>query len=823
MYLFRNYILTLLRNLMKDKLFSFITILGLAIGLFAVIYIVVFLRLQFSFDKHHEKAESIYRVESRYIVNNKPDELAVTQFPIGPTLKAEFEEIENYTRIFPGDAMYFNAIDNKYREDSIIMADSMYFDLFTHEFIFGDKKKALSESFSIVLSESMARKYFPDKNNPVGDSIGTIDGDFYKISAVIKDLPETTHLQFNGIVSLTTWNEQYGPSFLNDTSDLAFWGLSIYTYILLKPGKRITTIESGFQKVYDKYMRKVGEKLHASYEIMFTALPDIRFNNKNLQADVITGDKFYLFVFILIAVIILVIAGINYMNLSTARAINRAKEIGLRKIAGSHRGDLINQFMSESFVYSFFALILALFFVQYTLPFFNQIIPITVKISDIFRPSNFALIILLTIVLGVFSGSLPAYYLSSLSPVNTIKGAVSQTTLPKQIRRLLVIIQFCVASVLIVLLLVVKEQTNLLKTQNLGFNKENVYTIPLQDTALVNNLASFRSKLEESEYVLGTSLSSDNPGYGYRKLVCWVEGKRNTELEKLIISYTIDTDYLDLFEIELLSGRNFRDTPFDEDSSVIISQFTAEKFGWAIERFDGTFDYTGAIGKTIKYGINPETGKRQHTKKVIGVFSDYYFTSLHFEMEPLMLMLHGEASINTYLNIKFDGDFKQEALNYTQTVYQESPTVFPFTGDYILTNISNFYTTEDTLGNLLRYFTLLALIISVLGLVGMTSYMAEQRTKEIAVKKVLGSTAFSLSVKMIYEVTRWVFLANILGWPLAYLISVKWLENFVFAIQLNWTYFASSLLITMFVSIISIAYRVIKVAVINPSYALRYE
>ncbi|MCK4407057.1 MAG: ABC transporter permease, partial [Bacteroidales bacterium] len=421
--MFKNYIISAYRNIVRNKFYSAINIIGLSIGIIATIFILLYNQNELSYDRHHEKHERIYRLESNFTISGKHDLFAVTSVPLGPAFKLEFPEVEEFVRFAGGDGILIRYGEKEFYEDALFYTDSTIFDVFTHEFILGKPEKALTEPNTCIFTETLAKKYFGDKN-PIGEVITDADNVDFKITGVIKDLPENSHLKFNGLFSVATLSERFGRERFNSFEPGAFWKIGTYTYILLKENSSIESVFEKFPQFYEKYMKSIGDQINASFQVMATPLADIHLTS-NLSSDQPTGNKAYVYIFSFVALFILLIAAINYMNMATARSATRAKEVGIRKVLGAFRSQLMRQFLSESLILAIIALVIAIAAIYLLLPNFNEIAGKNLVFGFSSTPFILLEIFVITIIIGLISGSYPAFYLSSFLPVKVLKGKIN--------------------------------------------------------------------------------------------------------------------------------------------------------------------------------------------------------------------------------------------------------------------------------------------------------------------------------------------------------------------------------------------------------------
>jgi putative ABC transport system permease protein len=817
----KNYIITAWRNITKDKFYTFLNITGLAIGLIATFFIFLYIIDELNYDKSHVNYARIYRLESHFVINGKDDYFAVTQIPLAPTLKDEYPEIEEYVRLAPVGTMFMKYGEREFQEDSIYFADSTIFKVFTHPFIAGDPATALSRPYSMVLTETQALKYF-GQDNPIGKSVKTLEGANYEITGVIKDLPGNLHMRFDGLISAATFREQVGAERFNDRSAGAFWNVGIYSYIMLKEGADIQSILDKSTAFYDKYMKSLGDQINGSFTLMAKPLARIHHYSSDLGYDQPGGNIKYVYVFALVAILILVIACINYMNLATARSARRSKETGMRKIAGAQRQLLIRQFIIESLVIAFFSTILALIIGRIMLPYFNMIANKTLSFSLLLSPLILFSIASLTILVGFFSGSYPAFYLSSFDPVKVIKGQNDTKGGNGLLRKVLVVFQFTISVMMITGTFIVSSQLNYMQNGDLGFNKTDLMVMEMRDTTFKKSLESFKQELLKNPDIKGVAFSNGNPGYNMGIQVMRIEGDSGAMVERAINNYFIDYNYLDLMGIELIAGRNYNQSmPSDLSKAFIINETAARKFGWVDTLGGPVKNYESALGKRFQYGYNPD-GSFQRDGQIVGVVKDFHYGSMRNPIDPIVLLITDNNQIKFYANIRLNSQNKQKSISYIDQVRTQFKDQYPFQYKFIDENLRNFYQGEKRIGMLAKTFALLTIIIAALGLLGLSSFLTQSRTREIGIRKISGASPNSIVMMFTREFSVWIILSNIIAAPVALIVLNKWLQSFTYKTEIHFWIFLLGLVISLLVALLTVSLRVLRAASLNPSEAVRY-
>ena len=808
--MFINYLKIAVRNLSRNKFYTLINILGLSIGIVCTLLIILYVRYEFSYDKYHEKYERIYRLDSDFFIGGKKDQFAVTALPLGPTLKTEYPEIEEFCRFLKmDDQTLLKYGDKEFFETNLYLADSTVFRIFTHPFIYGDPKKAFSEPNVIIMTESLARKYFGDVN-PINEIVSNADGDAFKVTGVIRDLPGNSHLKFDGLVSIATAVKQFGTERFNDNSAGRFWNIQAYTYVLLNENTRMKDIIEKFPAFYDKYMREIGDKLNGSFNLMASNIADIHLSSK-LQYELPTGNIAYVYIFIAVAIFILLIACINYMNMATARSSSRAKEVGIRKTAGADRPALVRQFLAESIILAFIALIISVIITPLVLPTFNYLSGRDFSLT-VFQDLGLILSVLgITILTGIVAGSYPAFYLSSFEAAGILKGELTRGKKSGTFRKLLVILQFTISVFMIVGTFTVSRQLHFVRNTDLGFDKENVLVAQLRDTTFIrHNLESFLEEIKRYPGVIGAARSNSIPGGNFGKVVMRVENEGQME-EQALNFVLIDYDYINMMEMELAEGRQYDlEMGTDMKEAFIINKTAAMRLNWGDE----------AIGKRIQFGVDLD-GSAQRDGKVIGLVKDFNFWSLHNPVEPMVLIIADRFL--GQLSIRLSEENREETIEFIKFEWEKFGNNRPFSYIYLENKLDEFYADEKKLAVIFSYFSIITIFIACLGLLGLSAFVAERRTKEIGIRKILGATEGNVVWHLAREFILLVIISNVIAQPLAIYALKKWLQNFAYQTTLSvWT-FVASLLISLLIALLTVSFQSIKAAVTNPVKALRYE
>jgi len=811
MSLIKNYFTSLFRFSVKDRFYAVLNLIGLAIGMASAILIFLYIQDEMSFDKYNENYKRIYRLEGDFFINGKQDLTAITQIPLAPTLKDEYPEIEDMARILPRPGIYFKSGEDVFKEDSLAFADSTIFNVFTLQFLRGDKRTAITEPLTMVISESMAQKYF-GSNDVIDQSLRNLDGSEYRITGVFKDLPKNTHLRYNGLISSKTIEEQIGSERFNDRSANSFWNVAGYSFVILAENTTPQMVLDKFPGFYDKYMRELGDRLEAGFTLRMTNIADTHYQEDELSWDLQKGNMNYIYILGIIAVFLVFIAGVNYTNLTTARAARRGKEIGIRKVGGAGKNELRKQFLSESLITSILAGVLAVGIIIFMLPAFNGFSEKTFALHDIFQVKIIAFIIGLTILMGILSGLYPAYYLSSFNPVAIMKGGSEGLREKGFLRRVLVISQFVISAFMIIGTLVVATQLTYMRNKPLGFDKDQIITLQLNDTSIVNNVNAFKEELKRSPVIEGTSLSTTVPGQFFGKRVMTVETNDGEMMEKTVDNLIVDYDFIDVYGLKLKDQPNARkfskEFGSEEQSSFIINEAVAREFNHGEE----------SVGKRFRPGVSLD-GQGPPEGKIIGVVEDFHYASLHNPVNGLVLIVREGPFMRT-LSVRFAKGKGPEALEWIINTRDKFNPSYPIEYSYLDDSIAKLYTQEKIIFSLFIAFTILVLFISAIGLLGLSSFITAKRTKETGIRRVMGASQNQILTLFLTQFSKWVLISNVVAWPLAWFAMKRWLENFEFREDFPFWAFAVSLLASIVIAILTVSWQAVKASRMNPARSL---
>ena len=794
--MFNNYLKIALRNIKKAKGYALINISGLTVGMTCCILILLWVRDELSFDRFHENAEVIYRItEHQYNSSGDYFPVAVTPWPLAEALKNDFPEIVESARlrIWPNRLIGYE--DKKFYEDHFVAVDPSFLNLFDFPLVKGDINTALTEPNTILITEETAVRYFGNED-PIGKVLTFHNRYSFEVTGVLENTPRNSHIKFDFLVPFESTLREFGWS---DS-----WGDNSYTtYIQLAENASPQQISEKIYNLITKVSPQTGTRL------ILQPLIDIHLRS-DYAIDLYghTENKaIYVTAFSVIAMFILLIACINFMNLSTARSEKRSKEVGLRKVVGASRPNIITQFYGESLFMTVISFLLSMLLVYLFLPAFNNVSGKLLTLDSIKEPVFLLGLLGILLITGLVSGSYPALVQSSFKPVDSIKGrglGLSSGTRKPLFRRVLVIIQFTLSVILIVGTLFVHKQINYMLNKELGYEKDSIIYF-IKRAEVRRQYDAFKAELLRDPNITGVTTSSDIPTYTVHSFsggLSW-EGK-DPETSFLMHHYSIDHDFIETFNMKMTEGRNFSKAfPVDDSTKSFIVNETAVKAMGLKDPVGSRFQMWGNDGQ------------------IVGVVKDFHYKSLQKEIEPLVMRI--DPSRDSYVFVKFRPEQNQEAIASVRNVYGSFNPDYPLDFSFLDESVALLYDSEQKTRTIFDYFTIIAIMISCLGLYGLAAYMAQQKTKEIGVRKVLGASITNIVSNLSKEFIILVFMANAVAWPLAYLAMTKWLNNFAYRVNLNVWIFVLSGLSAMAIALFTVSFQSVKAAAANPVEALRYE
>ncbi len=791
--MFRNYLITALRTIFRQKGFSLINILGLAFGLACSLLILLWVQDELSFDRFHENAERLYRVEEDQFYSGRVYHVNVTPYPCGPAWKDEIPEIEDACRYQWPNGMLFSYGEVSFYEGGCVAVDSSFFNMFSFELLRGDPSQVLDQPWSAVLTEETAEKYFGD-DNPVGKVLTVNNEHEFTVTGVLKSLPKNSILDFEILVPFSYMHEtgQYQDSWGNN---------NIRTYVMLGENAIIDTVNS-------KITRMVWQHNEGSdTEFMVAPFSKIHLHQYwGYGHD--SGAIVFVYIFSAIALFVLLIASINFMNLSTARSANRAREIGLRKTAGANRTAVIIQFFGESVLLAFISLVFALIIVASILPVFNTISGKELNFSSLLTIKFLASMILVALVAGLISGIYPALYLSAFRPIRVLKGDLSSGMKSGIMRKILVIVQFTLSVFLMIGTVVVYKQLNYMKSKDLGYDKEHLFYVNMRGN-IAESYTTIKEELLRDPNVLNVTGSGHPPHrIGSNSGGADWEGK-DPELEVLIGTNAVDFAYIETMDITMAHGRAFsKDHPSDMYKDTTANFVINEE----VARIMGVENPVG-----LRFSFWNIHGR------VIGVMKDWHYHSVRTKIEPLVL-IPAPVDWLSYIVVRITPGDMTKTMKGIEDTWNSIIPDYPLDYTFVDENLDRMYRSEERLGNLLKYFTILAIIIACLGLFGLASFTAEQRTREIGIRKVMGARVNTVLLLLSKEFTLLVLVSCILAIPSAwYVLKQVFLKNFEYRTDMAWWIFAGASALALMIAILTVLYQAARAALTNPADALRYE
>lgn len=800
----RHFFNTFLRNFSHNRLYTAINIIGLGIGIACFAFILLYILDELSYDKFNKDYQRIYRIEADITISDRNQQVAKSSFAIGPAFKKEFPEVEEFVRFRGVDNTYLQYGDLQFYEDQLYYADSSVFEIFDFQFIHGTAERALTEPNSIVLTQSLAEKYFGDKN-PIGQILNLGNMIDCKVTAVIKDIPSNTHLKFNGLISMVSYGQIIGEKMFHDLSTIHFWAIRLYTYIKIKEQSDIASVYEKFPAFHDKYIAEVSKKLNGTYNLLTTRLDKIHLYSDR-EWDMPTGNYKTVFVFSVIALIILLIACINYMNLATARSAPKAKEVGIRKVMGAQRNKLAGFFILESVCLSMLSLIIAIMIVEFLLPVVNDLLDKNLIFSLAENPTSFLILLSITLFVGFLAGSYPALYLSSFRPVVVLKGVVNTGRNSGMLRKSLIVFQFTISICMIVGTFIVTQQMNFVHERDLGFRKENVLVVKSTDTTFKKQYNGFKAELLSNPNVYNVATSNLIPGRGNYLDVFKVEA--NDKMDEQLISYLlVDYNFIDLMGMKIIKGRSFnKKFGTDKEQAVIINWKAAEEFGWNED----------ALGKEIH-----RRSKTLEKFKVIGVIEDFNYSSLYEEISPIIFFL--EPLPQDMLSIRVNPKNKEETIAYISALWEKANPSELYKYDYLEDILNEHYLPDTKLQKIITWLALLSVFISLLGLFGLSSFITEQFSKNIGIRKLLGASVLSIVYLLSVDFLKLILIAFVIATPVAWFAMENWLDHFAYRLDINLIWFIFTGLLVLSFAQITVIIQTIKSALTNPVDVIRYE
>ena len=798
----KNYLVIALRNIHKHKGYSFINVAGLALGLACCLLNLLWVMDELSYDRFHENVEHLYRVEQDMYHSGDTYHTTVTPCLMSSAIRAEVPEIEDAARFYTPSTLLLRHYNKTFFESNVKAVDPSFLGMFTFPLIRGDAESALDKPYSLVMSEGIAEKYFGDEN-PLGRTITVNNAYDFTVTGILQNIPHNTYMQFDMLVPFEFLRE------LGEYSD--YWGDSyVTTFVKLNENAVVPEVKEkiaqlSHHRMADMYrhdaeeLRRFNEEPRDEFELMPVADIHLHADSEYGQA---AGKMQHVYIFTVIAVFVLLIACINFMNLATARSANRAREVGIRKVVGALKRHIIGQFYIESVVLSCTALVLALILISLLLPQFNMLTGKALIFEDIFSREFIIGMIVITLSAGIVSGSYPALFLSSFQPVKVIKGALSSGMKRSSFRKILVIIQFSLSILLIIGTVVVYRQLHFMRNKKLGYDKEHIIYIHLRgDTR--QYYTELKQALKRDQRIVNVTGTGHQPNYIGSKTgsVDW-DGK-DADSRVFVSKTGVDFDYVETMGIEMAEGRPFSKA-FASDASTgfLVNEEVVRIMG-----------VESAVGKRFKFGSVNGT--------IVGVMKNYHFWPVQTAIEPLALYISPKGIYYVVIRLS-EGDISA-SLAYVKGTWNRIVSGYPFDYKFMDEDFDWMYRAEERMGNLLQSFAVLAILIASLGLFGLASFTAEQRTKEIGVRKVLGATLPGVMLLLSKEFTKWIVVSNVIAWPVGYFVLKNWLQGFAYRTPMSWWIFVGSGMLALIVALLTVSYQSLRAALANPVESLRYE
>ncbi len=780
----KNYFKTAFRNLWRNKGYASINLLGLAIGLATFILISLFIKDELSYDRYNTKVDRIFRMKENINWTGKWEVCGMTSAPMGPALVRDYPEVENQVRIAPLFNVTLKYQDKSFSE-SPYFTDASIFDIFTLPLVYGQPANMLKEKNTVALSQTMSRKLFGNEN-PVGKII-SYNGDInLKVDGVFEDVPHNSHMQFDVLISFETLTDES----IGWEEDINRWGPhNNYTYLLLHDAGQAKQLEKQFPAFIQKYMNKENQ---AKYRPFLEPLTSLHLKRASASLKIFT----------IVSIFILLLACINYMNLATARSGKRAREVGMRKVVGANRRQIIRQFLGESMILTFIAFFLALSLAEIFLPLFRNITQKPLFMASIFQWKFLLFLIGTTILVGLLSGFYSAFYLSSVQPVIVLKGKILSPKGQNVLRKSLVIFQFIVSIFLVIASITIYRQVGYMKNCDLGFDKKNIIYLELNSPNIQEKVQVFKQELLQNPEITNATASfyiigKDGGMWG-------VKTDRMAE-ETTMTACIVDPDFLSTFNIKLKSGRDFlKNSPSEYQTAFLLNELAVKK----LELGDG-------IGKQVEM--------QEKRGIVVGVMKDFNFASLHNEKEPLIITLDNRSLMFHFLNLKIRTNDFNKTISFIEKKWKEIEPVQPFNYRFLDESLDEQYAQDSRMAKIILIFTVLAVIIACLGLLGLTMFTIEQKNKEIGIRKVFGGSVSSISRLLAGDFLKWVIISFVIASPLAWFVMNKWLQNFPYREGVSIGTYLISFLIIVAIAMATVFVQIHRAARMNPVDALKYE
>ena len=799
--MFKNYLKITFRNLWRNKLYALINVLGLATGLTCAVLLSLYIQDELSFDQYHQNADNLYRIESDIKYSDKSINIAVSPALLSVELQKKNPNVLSSARVSNIEPKILKVDKQKFHQKGLFYADPTIGEVFTFETIVGNLSKALTAPYSIVLNETLASKIFTSPQAALGKTIILDDEVRYTVSGVLKDIPKNSHFQPQALISMSTYKKTSKYFVKWNSSNTA-------TYVKLKPNIDPKTVEATLEAIYRQHMY---HRKHAAKRTMYLRpVTDIHLHARTDGDYAIVGNIQVVHIFMAIALLILLIACANYMNLATARSVERAKEVGIRKVVGSHRNQLIQQFLVEAVLLSFLAFLLSLSILELILPGFNQLTGKDLSMQYATQPQRIVGLLGITVFTGLISGSFPAFMLSSFKPYQVLKGKFSHSKRGNSVRKGLVVFQFCISMIMIIGTLTVYRQMTYVKTKSHGLDKEQLLSLSIMKDYALEKYPVLQQKLLQSPGVVsvsGASGSIANDSFNERGMK--IEQSNGEQQRYSVQHYFVDKDYLKTMGMQLIKGRNFSPTrASDYDKAVVVNEAMVRKLGWK-----------NPIGKKIDYSF----GKKPKAK-VIGVVKDFHLESLYKPIAPIALRFTPADHSETYFaHLKVRPENLSQTLAYVKKTWDEIYPNYPYNGEFLDQRFAQAYQADQKRGKTFLLFSILAVFIACLGLFGLASFTARQRVKEIGIRKVLGASIPQILALLSSGFVRLILISSLIAFPIAYYLMSQWLQSFAYRTGIHWSVFLLTGVATLLITLLTVSLQSLRVARVNPVQVLKDE
>jgi len=806
----QNYLKIALRNLNKHRFYSLINVAGLAMGITCFIFILLYVQDELSYDKYHDASERTYRLDMDVKLGDTEMQVPEVGAPVGNVLQETFPEVETFTRIRVYGPTVMRFEDQTYKEPDMYFVDSTLFDVFSFEMLEGDAHVALARPNSVVITPEIARKYFGDAN-PIGKILTSSRDEEYEVTGLFAGIPANTHFQTDMLYSLSTLDESRQPQWTN---------MNFHTYIVLREDAKVTAVIEKLPEIVRTYIgSEVEQFLGVTYDELLASgnyadmslfpLEDIHLRSGKYDELQPGGDIKYVYIFSCIGIFILLIACINFMNLATARSANRAKEVGIRKVVGAVRNQLVKQFLSESVLIALISLLIGAVAVQVLLPYFNELAGKTLTLKVINTPQFWGIMLGITLFVGLLAGSYPALFLSGFRPIQVLKGSLAKGVKSSGLRNGLVVFQFAITTILIAGTFIIFNQLDYIQNKKLGYNKDQVL---LLDNAymLGNRLDALKNRMLQEPAVARVSVTSYLPTPSGRNNTTYALGKQMTDKEQHVVqNWYVDDEFVETLDIQLLAGRDFEQAFGTDSLNVVINKTAANMLGvdpklenQFVSRYEGD-------------------GSTYQTYQVIGIVEDFHFASLRDEIGPLVL--HKSSGDGRFMAIHVNTSDVQNVIATLQSQWESMAPGQPFEYTFMDDTYNAMYKAENRIGKIFGTFAFLAIFIACIGMLGLATFTAEQRTKEIGIRKVLGATVPDLFLLLTKDFGKLILIALVLAVPITWYAMNRWLQDFAYATSINWLTFVVAGIVIVIIAALTISYQSLKAATINPVDTLKHE